>query len=393
MEKICFVVQRYGLDVNGGAEFECRQLAEHMCQRYQVEVYTTCAVDYTTWKNEYAPGDEVINGVLVHRYPVECVRDVKKFEKDSQRVIGNPYHLYQDELDWLEEQGPVCNQLLDDLEAHYDEYRSVIFMTYLYYLSAMGLLRRHDRSLLIPTFHDEAPAYLYHFQRVFEAAQGFIWNTAVECEFANKRFYGIEQKPGIVGCAGIDIPQVELPSIPEELTPEQYIVYAGRIDSPKGCDRMFEYFLRYREEYGWDIKLALMGKAVIDIPEDESIVNLGFVSEEMKFAVMKNAKALVLFSEFESLSLVVLESMLQNRPVLVNGKCDVLVDHCRRSNAGMYFTNYDEFAGELEYMYNHEDVYRQMCENGSKYVKENYQWDAVVNRIDGLIQEVCNEAD
>lgn len=49
-KKIAFVVQRYGLDVNGGAEYHCRLIAERMTKYFDVEVLTTCAIDYMTWK-------------------------------------------------------------------------------------------------------------------------------------------------------------------------------------------------------------------------------------------------------------------------------------------------------------------------------------------------------
>ena len=38
MKRIAFVVQRYGLEVNGGAELQCRQLAEHMSKMYDTEI-------------------------------------------------------------------------------------------------------------------------------------------------------------------------------------------------------------------------------------------------------------------------------------------------------------------------------------------------------------------
>ena len=389
MEKICFVVQRYGLEINGGAELHCRQLAEKMSAKYDVEVYTTCAKDYITWKNEYTPGDEDIHGVLVHRYPVDRERTIETFSPCSARVLEQPHHLYGEEVEWLEEQGPVSTKLLDDLDKKHTEYKAIIFMTYLYYLTAMGAVKKYPNALMIPTLHDEPPAYLYHYQRVFESIRGFIWNTPVEKAFAEKRFYGIESIPGIFAGVGVDVPTGELPALPEPLEAEKYIVYAGRIDVSKGCDKMFESFLRYRREYQRDIKLAIMGKEVLSVPEDEGIVKLGFVSDKMKFSVMKQAKALVLFSEFESLSMIVLESLIMNRPVLVNGKCEVLADHCRRSNAGFYFKSYREFAEELEYLFTHEEEYRQLCANGSVYVKENYQWGLIVDRIDGLIKQVC----
>ena len=42
--KLAFVVQRYGLEVNGGAELLSRQLVEHLQQQYDIEVLTTKAI-------------------------------------------------------------------------------------------------------------------------------------------------------------------------------------------------------------------------------------------------------------------------------------------------------------------------------------------------------------
>lgn len=68
MNKIAFVVVRYGEDINGGAEYHCKMLAERLTNNYQVEVLTTCVKNYKTGENEYAEGNEVINGVLVRRF-------------------------------------------------------------------------------------------------------------------------------------------------------------------------------------------------------------------------------------------------------------------------------------------------------------------------------------
>ena len=40
-------------------------------------------------------------------------------------------------------------------------------------------------------------------------------------------------------------------------------------------------------------------------------------------------------SYFESLSMVALEAWALGRPVLANGRCDVLKGQCIRSNAGL----------------------------------------------------------
>ena len=56
--KLAVVVQRYGQAINGGAELHARYIAEHLARHAEVEVLTTCATDYVTWRNELPPGVE-----------------------------------------------------------------------------------------------------------------------------------------------------------------------------------------------------------------------------------------------------------------------------------------------------------------------------------------------
>ena len=56
--RLAFVIQRYGLEVNGGAELHCRWLAERLARRHQVEVFATRALDYLEWRNHYPAGTE-----------------------------------------------------------------------------------------------------------------------------------------------------------------------------------------------------------------------------------------------------------------------------------------------------------------------------------------------
>lgn len=387
-EKIAFVCQRYGLEVNGGSELYCRQVAESLAAIYDVTVYTTCALDYTTWANEYKSGVEDINGVHVKRFRVKKERDLEDFNRICQAVALNPRHTDAEEAEWVEKQGPLCPDLIKSLNEEHGKYKAVLFMTYLYYTTAVGLPLGFENAILIPTVHDEPWVYLRYFDKVFSSARGIAWNTPEERAFARKRFPFIADKPEVMTGIGIDGPKGDLPSLPDQLRGQKYIVYAGRIDENKGCREMFEFFRRYKQEKGGELKLVLMGKSVLEIPEAEDIVNLGFVSEEMKYAVMAGAVALVLFSRFESLSMVVLESMLMGRPVLVTEHCEVLKGHCIRSNAGLYFADYPEFAATLNYMLTHKLQYEAMRSNGRKYVEENYRWDVIVGRYRALIDQI-----
>ena len=388
MDRIAFVCQRYGPEVNGGSELHCRQLAERLAAFYEVTVYTTCSLQYSTWENEYEPGAEEIGGVRVKRYPVAEPRDPERFDRISDKVFLPSGHTDLEEQEFVREQGPYCPALLEALEKEHGSYRAVFFMTYLYYLTAAGLPMGFPNAALIPTLHDEPSAHLRYYDAVFAAAKAIAWNTEEEKAFAEKRFPSVRNTPGIMVGVGVDGPGRELPALPAGLREGQYLVYAGRIDESKGCGEMFEFFRRYRAEHGGSLKLVLMGKPVMEVPEDPEIVSLGFVSEEMKFAVMRGAFALVLFSRYESLSMVVLESLLMGRPVLVTEKCAVLKGHCLRSGAGLYFDDYTDFAGGLEWLRNHPKEYERMRELGKKYVREHYSWDVIIGKYRKLITEL-----
>src|SRR5205085_9642706 len=105
--KLAVVVQRYGAEINGGAELHARYIAERLSSHADVRVLTTCARDYVTWRNEYLAGEERVNGVMVERFPVRRERNTRDFGRRSHRVFTT-IHSLQDELSWLESEGPAC---------------------------------------------------------------------------------------------------------------------------------------------------------------------------------------------------------------------------------------------------------------------------------------------
>jgi len=131
-----------------------------------------------------------------------------------------------------------------------------------------------------------------------------------------------------------------------------------------------------------------MGKQVCDIPKSNDIISLGFVSEEDKFNGICAAKCLVLPSKFESLSISVLEAMSLSVPVIVNGVCQVLKGHCTKSNGGLYYMNYFEFEGIIDYIFSHNTEYLQMRLNARKYITDNYEWDAIMKKFENLISSI-----
>ena len=389
-KKILFVVQRYGLEVIGGSETYCRQIAEKLLDSYDVSVLTTCAEDYITWDNKYQEGTEIINGVTVIRKKVVESRTLKKFGEITNLINSNKTDILNG-INWLKAQGPYSTELLDFLNTNNEEYDVILFMTYLYFTTYFGIQITSEKSILIPTAHDELAIYYSIFNNTFHLPKHILYLTNSEKNFVTKKFHNNYINSDVVG-TGIDINKnVENIDLKDRFNIEdEYLIYLGRIDRIKGCKNMINYFLEYKSKYSSDIKLVLVGKAAMDIPVNNDILNLGFVSEIEKANLLKNAKALILPSEFESLSLSTLEAMYFGIPVLVNGKCDVLKDHAILSKAGLYYMNKLEFIESLAYIDENPEMMKKMGENGILYIEENYRWDTVIEKYKNAIEKVNN---
>ena len=67
--RVALVVQRYGPEVNGGAEQLARRVARLLAGDLDLTVLTTCALDYRTWANHYPAGEQDVEGVRVRALP------------------------------------------------------------------------------------------------------------------------------------------------------------------------------------------------------------------------------------------------------------------------------------------------------------------------------------
>ena len=261
-EKIAFVVQRYGEEVIGGSESECRMYAERLTPYYDVEVITTCAIDHLTWRNDHAPGVSTLHGVTVRRFPVSRERDLGRFFQLSQQLTAKGSGRTEEEIEeWLRVQGPVADGAIDYLCEHAGEYKVVLFMTYLFYLTAVGLPRFPGRSILIPTAHDEWSMYFACYREIFEYARGFVYNSEAEHRFVDSLFLETAGKPSITIGAGVEYPAGLLPDIRERFgITRPYVLYCGRVEGANGCDRLIDYFAAYKRRFGGELMLVLTGK-------------------------------------------------------------------------------------------------------------------------------------
>jgi glycosyltransferase involved in cell wall biosynthesis len=419
--RIGFVVQRYGAEILGGSEYHCRLVAERIAARHDVEVLTTCARDYVSWTNEYPEGTDRIRGVTVRRFANTQQRDIVAFNEYSDWIFANPHSL-DDEMRWLEMQGPWCPALLEYLERHHRSYDALIFFTYLYAPTVLGLKIDPSRSILVPTAHDEPAIHLEIYKDMFQLPAAIAFNTESEKNFLKITFDIRVVAEETVGC-GVDLLQGEgdppLPPATHAPAPAaglrsagddtgddldvfaqlkargvafrrrhrlqgQFLLYGGRIDAGKGCEELLEYFTSYKE-HGGDASLVLMGVKLMQIPEVPWVQFAGLLSERERLNALEAATVVVVPSPFESLSLLALEAMAVGTPVLCNARSEVLVEHCLKSNAGLFYADREEFIEATNLLLGDERLRRAIGRNGKEYIKRNYRWDVILAKYDRLI--------
>ena len=387
-------------------------IAERLAGRHDVEVLTTCARDYISWKNEYAEGEDRIRGVTVRRFANERTRDLASFNEYSDWIFQHE-HTAADEDEWLKQQGPWCPSLQAYLEKHHRTYDALIFFTYLYAPTVLGLGVDPNRSILVPTAHDEPAIRLRLYREVFSRPAGIAYNTSVERGFLKRLFNLKTRVEETVGC-GVELPasyrtevtepnddsvafstngdDVEMASFSSRGAVFRrrhrlygpIALYGGRIDPGKGCEELLDYFGSYAESHA-DASLVLMGLKLMPIPEAPHLRFAGMLSETERFDALEAATVVVVPSPFESLSLLALESFSVGTPVLVNARSDVLMDHCQRSNAGLYYGDRSEFSECLRLLLRDDGLRAAMGRQGRAYVRANYRWDVIMSKYDRLI--------
>ncbi|MBI2834689.1 MAG: glycosyltransferase family 4 protein [Acidobacteria bacterium] len=389
--KTAIVVQRYGADLSGGAEVHARYVTEHLSRHVEVEVLTTCARDYVSWRNDLPAGVDVVNGIRVRRFPVARERDIFDFADWSTRVFER-VHSVSDELAWIESEGPTSTELVRHLRAARGDYDYFIFFSYRYYHAYHGIRAINSRSLLVPTAERDPAIGVSVFGPIFRGVRALMYNSFEERALI-QAVSGNEHVPGVVVGVGS-----EVGARPDRLRFRQkygirgpFAIYVGRIDENKGCQELFDYFRRYANNVRSRLSLVLIGSSILDIPSHPRIRHLGYVSDEDKFDAIAAADVLIMPSYFESLSMVVLEAWALGRPVLANAHCDVLLGQSIRSNAGLFYENYDEFAAALRTLERDRRLADTLGRNGEAYYRRHYSWPVVERKYLDMIDRLKRE--
>ena len=355
MQKIGFVIPWFGENIPGGAEMELREVTAHLQQAgMEVEILTTCVKEFTAdWnENYYAAGTAVVGNITVRRFPVRR-RDTAAFDRVNRKLMDGKQISPKEEQIFVEE---MVNspQLYEYMRDTADEYGLFVFIPYMFGTTYYGMQVCPEKSVLIPCFHDEAYVYMRLFRQAYVKARGM--------ETFRKQYH-------------IDKP---------------FLLYAGRKDVGKNVHTLLRYFAEWKQRQKDDLQLVLIGGGDIAIPESvkDDVYDLGFVSKQDKYNAMAAAALLCQPSHNESFSLVIMESWLCGRPVLVSSQCAVTKDFAKRSNGGLYFKDYFEFEGCVQYILQNPEAAAELGANGGAFVRENFEWDVIVEKYRTFFQKL-----
>ncbi len=381
--KLAFVTPRYGLEVIGGAELGARLLSEQLVARlgWDVEVFTTRAVDAGTWADELPPGRADIGGVAVHRFASESGRH-PDFDKLSGRVLHKERPTRAEQQQWIERQGPVCPAAVD--AAAGSDADLVAFYPYLFYPTVVGVPRLGRRAVLHPAAHDELPIRLPIFREVFEGVRGIWFQTEGERRLVERLFpatvtthqtvlgLGVETGDGDAAAARATVGGVLADGRP-------YLLCLGRVDRGKGSDLLARYFAEYKSRRPGPLALLFAGPVAHQPPSHPDIVVAGAVDDATKWGLLRGAELLVSPSAWESFSLVLIEAWSVAVPALVNGRCEATRGQCEVSGGGLWFDDYPVFEAALDRMVGDPALAARLGAAGSAYVEDRYRWPRIVD--------------
>lgn len=409
MEKICFVVCQYGEEVNGGAEIHCKMLAERLSPYYKIDILTSKIINYNTFDEYYTSSKEVLNNIQILRFkckeynPASYTywRKKTKWPRKIRRFlfrinilpfIANLIPIWnygiKKEKELLENHGFYSPELINFLKDHKSDYQKIIFMSYPYPSTVFGIPIAPEKSILIPTVHNEGDVFRSIQTHVFTQVKHIAFNTEEEKNLTQKIF-GKKMATNSIVAVGVDTDLKESIDDTGVLKKfniaDPYIHYFGRICNSK-MGNLIEWFTDYKQKHPSELKLVLTGRLFQEKVQHADIIYTGFVSESEKIILIKNSNLVVNPSKNESLSLLLLETMKLGKMALVNGKSDVMKGHCIKSDFAVdYYLNKSDFQQKLHRFAFDEDQLNKNSKKSIEYVDKYYNWDVIIGKLRKII--------
>jgi glycosyltransferase involved in cell wall biosynthesis len=388
--RIAFVPPRYGDDFAAGAEGLVRELAHGLAGRgWEVEVLTTCARDHFTWANELPEGVTRDGPVTVRRFPTEITT-----ARAERALLGAAIHR-GDPVDigmqqrWMNDD-LRCSRLFHHVLDHAGEYRALVFAPYLFWTTFAAGQVAPERTILMPCLHDEPEAGLEIFRPLFEGAAG-LWFLSDPEQALARELFRLGPQHAVVGST------IYPPDTPPDAEaarrrfdlPERFVLFAGRREGGKRWPWLLEAFGRAVEHGALPLDLVTMGAVDVEVPDElvGRVHDLGFVDTDAKLGVFAAADAYVQPSPYESFSRSIMEAWLVGTPVIATADSEVVAWHCRRSGGGLLYRDRYEFEECLRFVADRPADARALGQRATAYVREHYDPEAVLDRVEATIEE------
>ena len=417
--KLACVVPRYGGEYESGPEHACRLLAEHLAQRHDVEVLTSCAQDASTWKNTLNEGADRVRGVLVRRFAVSQLHDPDAFAAISERLAWRTPSR-NDSLEWARLRGPWSPGLIEHLKRQRDTYDAVVFFSLMHATTVYGLPVVGPRSVLFPHLQFTSTLRFRIWRELLEQAGSVGYMSATEQVLAERYVGALPRRDAIVGIGVGTTARFTYPrhqqdpddavvddavfSSPLDDRSEEYLsgrgiafrrksrlygsvaMFVGRVEPRTSFEEMLEYFEYFSAAHSdANTSLEVIGPKLMTIPRAARLQSGGTLAERHRMMAYEAADVAVVPAPDDLLNLPVLESMAAGTPVLASAQNGAAVEHCRRGHAGLYYRNREEFSGALKLLIDSADLRQALGENGQRYVQEQYRWEAVIGRFERLV--------
>ncbi|WP_414623981.1 hormogonium polysaccharide biosynthesis glycosyltransferase HpsP [Calothrix sp. CCY 0018] len=178
------------------------------------------------------------------------------------------------------------------------------------------------------------------------------------------------------------------------------ILFMSRIDPKKGLDLLIPALEKLLSE-GLDFHFVLAGtnpqdpsyeqkiKSQIQAsPLDKHTTITGFVTGELKSALLETADLFVLPSYYENFGIAVAEAMVAGIPVVISDQVHICQDISGSESGWVGTTNTESIADLLREALKDPEERQRRGLQARKYALLNYSWDAIAQKIVEAYQDI-----
>ncbi len=384
----------------GGSEKYIADLSEELVARgHQVDVFTSCSLDYHTWKDELRPRERM-NGVNVYRF-----RSMRRTGFVWRVLHWSLGQYWRTRSRWYEPLilfggGPLCPGMFAAMLSRLPQYDLVHLNCLVYGHVAYGYLAarwRHVPVIVTPHTHasQEVTYGIGHQLDVLHGSDHIIAVTEAERDF----LLGLGLDPWRVTTAGNGLRPESYPmrdamtcrqrlGLPEDAF---VMLFLGRQVEYKGLGMALEAFIVLRKCYPHTYFLVVgpetdYSRQLFTRHDDRpGVINLGTVSDDVRMDALNACDCLVLPSAGEAFGIVFLEAWIVGKPVI--GPRTAAISTVIRDGQDGWLVPLDDpltIVTALKRWIDTPALARQMGESGRQRVLQRYTRARVADVIEGV---------